>query len=411
MISFFLLFLIFYVTTLDNFRVTLFVWVIVFILSIKKKYNKQFLNFIFPLFFLFLIPFINFWNYKYSNHYFIKDIIYFFKPILGLFIGYQLSWNNSKKILQWIVYIGVVIALIHLIKILLTSFSHEFEIYKIRQQSGFFNDFELYSLLICMFYKQLELSFFWKESRYYIIILIISILMYFSRTNFIQFILLYAGVLGFTKLNFRNISYFILISCLVIGTYFIIWSFPVKRHTLGIEGIIYKIKIIPHEIYKSKIDENNILDIYDHWRAYELNCILKQLKQEGIFTIFFGKGYGSVVDLKRKIYLGNQEFHYIPYIHNGYGTIYLKSGIVGLFMMLYFIITLIKFQSFSIKNNFNKKTILIRLISSTGIFLFFSTLVFLGLYNKADNKSILLSIFYTLYLKSNYLKCKDNIMI
>ena len=73
-------------------------------------------------------------------------------------------------------------------------------------------------------------------------------------------------------------------------------------------------------------------------------------------------------------------------------TAFLKSGILGVFLLLYYIYLLIKNQ----KSNISLVQNINMLLLGTGIFLIISNWVFLGMYNLSDNKSILVGFLIAL---------------
>lgn len=83
---------------------------------------------------------------------------------------------------------------------------------------------------------------------------------------------------------------------------------------------------------------------------------------------------------------------FIPILHNGFMTVFLKAGLLGVFLLCYFIYILSK-QSRSeneIIRNINY------LLVGTTIFLIVSNWVFMGLYLKLDNKSIIIGFLIAL---------------
>ena len=97
------------------------------------------------------------------------------------------------------------------------------------------------------------------------------------------------------------------------------------------EQFLYKIKNAPIEPFKTKIDVTNWKDINDNYRSYENILTLRQVTENGPRAIILGEGIGSTVDLKQKMWLQSSFMRYIPFLHNSYMTVFLKSGIVGVF--------------------------------------------------------------------------------
>jgi len=99
---------------------------------------------------------------------------------------------------------------------------------------------------------------------------------------------------------------------------------------------------------------------------------------------------GSKVDLKQEIWLDDMFLRYISILHNGFMTVFLKSGLLGIFIYLYSIFLLFKQKKSDIPIIQNINLLLL----GTGVFLIFSNWVFLGVYNKSDNKSLLIGLLF-----------------
>ena len=188
-------------------------------------------------------------------------------------------------------------------------------------------------------------------------------------------------------INKRSITVISSVILFAILGYTAIYQLNPNRSGKGIEAFLYKIKNAPIEAFKTKINKDDWKDFNDNYRSYENILTIKQVSADGMQPILFGKGLGSTVNLGREIWTNDGELiQYIPILHNGFATVFLKSGIFGLFFMFIFMILLGK----------HKKTKLISvqninlLLLGTAVFLIVSNWVFMGLYLKLDNKSILL---------------------
>lgn len=137
------------------------------------------------------------------------------------------------------------------------------------------------------------------------------------------------------------------------------------------------------EPFKTKIDRDDWVDFNDNYRSYENIMTIRQVSRE---NLIFGKGLGSRVDLKRTVHLGDMELRYISILHNGFMIVFLKAGLVGIFIYLYSI-----FYFFIKKPGASEKIKYLNLLFlGTGIFLVLSNWVFLGFYNLIDAKTILM---------------------
>ena len=151
---------------------------------------------------------------------------------------------------------------------------------------------------------------------------------------------------------------------------------------------LYKIKIIPQEAFKTKINRENWKDLNDNYRSYENIMTVRQVTRDGIKPILLGQGLGSQIDLKQKIMLGDMELRFISILHNGFMTVFLKSGLLGLFFLL------LSFSPYFKKSRSEIPLVkqIDLLFIGIGIFMIMSYWVFMGFYFKADNKSILIGM-------------------
>jgi hypothetical protein len=227
--------------------------------------------------------------------------------------------------------------------------------------------------------------------------------MYLARTNFLQFVILFLALKGYFEINKRSLT--VVASFLLIGAigYSAIWYINPKRNGEGIEALLYKIKIAPIEPFKTKINRNDWKDFNDNYRSYENIMTVRQVSREGFMAVFFGQGLGAKVDLKQEVWLGDMNLRYISILHNGFMTIFLKAGLLGLFIYLitiYFLFQKAK-TPFPLVNSINL------LFLGTGVFLIISNWVFMGVYNLSDNKSILIGLlicYREIYSKSQQSK-------
>jgi hypothetical protein len=115
---------------------------------------------------------------------------------------------------------------------------------------------------------------------------------------------------------------------------------------------------------------------------------VQQVTGKGTSAVIFGEGLGSSIDLKREVWLLSSYMRYIPFLHNGYMTVFLKSGLLGVFVLLisigFFFIN--KPSEIPLANNINL------LFLGTGFFLIISYWVFMGFYFVPDSKSVFIGL-------------------
>lgn len=386
----------------NSYEITFLIWSLTALVSLRNKYSIHFTKYILLLLMVLLLSFFSCFFSEYKSYNFFRDIAYLLKPILGLFIGYNICKILEKKVIYSIINIGVMIAVIHII-ILVFSFTFlgVKNLNDLRHFGGYFNDYEVYILILLLFRDRFEIELTSKKVTIFIAILSLSTILYFARTNILQFIILLLAMKGYFKLNFKSIKVISLSLVLISSSYGVIYYSNPTRQGKGIEAFLYKIKIAPIEAFKTKINKDDWKEFNDNYRSFENIITVKQVTSQGVFAIIFGEGLGSTIDIGRDMWTNDGEFiRYVPTLHNAYMTIFLKSGLLGVLLTLAFINFLYKqneSDAYIIKNINN-------LLIGSAIFLIFSNWVFMGLYLKLDNKSIFLGFliaYKELILKEN----------
>jgi len=383
----FLFFISIVIPYLDIFELTISVWSFAFVLSISRNYSISLFKLIIPyLLILGIAIFISFF-YDYKPYFIIRDITYLLKPVIGFFLGYQLCKRNFQNAFKLIVSTGVFIAICHIIVILTAIFVFKaFTVADLRLHSGYFSDYEIYTVVIIIFHKHFQLNYSRKKFLILLSIVGFSAFMYLARTNFIQFVILVLGLKGYLVLNKKSITIIGSIVLVAVSSYFVIVSTNPRRNAEGVEGFFYKIKVAPMEPFKTKINREDYKDFNDNYRSYENIMTIRQVSRDGILPVLFGKGIGSQIDLKQEVYLGDMKLRFISILHNGFMIVFLKSGLLGILIYLFTI-----FYFFNSVKSENEIIHTINLLFiGTGVFLFISNWVFLGFYNLTETKSILI---------------------
>lgn len=385
----FLFFICVFVPYLNNYELTFAVWSLTALLTFQSKYSVEFSKHVLCYVAILLIAFISLYSYNHQLYFIIRDLTYISKPILGLLIGYQLSKKIGANVLNVVIKTAFLIALYHLYILLYSVIFYKVtNINDLRYYAGFFSDFEVYALILLIFHKKFDLNYSRKKLSIYISIIGFSAFIYLARTNFIQFFILVIAMKGYLKINIKSVTIllsFVIVS--IIGYSAILYINP-KRNGEGLEAFLYKIKVAPTEPFKTKIKRNDWKDFNDNYRSYENIMTVRQVTSDGIKTTLLGQGLGSKIDLKQKIMLGDMELRYISILHNGFMTVLLKSGLLGvLFLIISIYLLFIKKKSqIPIVKNLNY------LMIGSGVFMIISSWVFMGYFFAADTKSILFGL-------------------
>lgn len=346
----------------------------------KVKVNIEFYKIISPLFLLFFIGFIGAIINNFGMFNIIKDISHFLKPITGLLIGYLFykKIDNLKTFTKTIVLVGFISAILHFI--IVFGFSRTNTVAEIREY-GRDNYLELFSFFFLSFYKKLTNdNLFDNKLNYRIVfwVLLLSCILYLSRTMMVLAILLLLSINGYTKITMKGLKAMGIFLLAIIGFYVFLHSIKIDRGKPGLEAFLFKVKIAPEEIFKTRIDRENHKELWDHWRGYEAKRAF-DLMTEYPSSFIFGTGYGSLVNLRFEAPLTAEKkgLKFISELHNGFAYVFYKTGIIGLIIYLSFLISLYKV----IYKNSNYAT---TFISSIGILYFFTTLTITGIYNSRD---------------------------
>jgi hypothetical protein len=356
------------------------------VFSNMTSISLRFLKTILPLLLLFLIGFIGYSLDLYPLSATIKDITYFLKPIIALVLSYVLikKQNDLFLFLKIIVYVAAFTAFIHLFGIFVLGDFRSNSIHELRGDFGLDNFIEIFAFYILLFSKRfLGIPIIANRRWHYILVVVflLSIYLYFSRTMLVAFFLVGFSILGYTKITQTTVK-FIGLGLLFIGfLYVYLFSIKIDRNAKGVEAFLYKIKIAPEEIFETKIDRENHKELWDHWRGYEAKRAFSLMKKQPS-SFIFGTGYGSLINLKFKAPVGEKDMKYISRIHNGYVFVLYKTGFIGL--LLYFLFLINLYLKIYKRNSSKELFFTDRIIVSITVFYFFSSLIITGIYIPID---------------------------
>lgn len=373
----------------NNYELSFLFWVIAILLTIRKTYSFEFLRYLTYFIFIFIVATLVGLFYRHNLYFVIRDLTYLLKPILGLVLGYQFYKKEIYSPFKFLLNAGIIMAVIHL---LLVGYGIFFQgargVAEIRLYGGYFNDYEIYTFIILIFHKKLGIEIKRNKFLLFIGLLGLSSFFYLARTNFIQFFILFFAMKEWLKLTPKSLKIFATLFIFFSLSYLAIYQYNPKRNGNGFEEFLYKVKMIPLEAFATKINREDWKDFHDHYRSYENVRTVEQLMHNK--TFLFGEGLGSQVNLKQKVFLGDMFLQRISILHNGYMTVLLKSGIIGLISLLLSIFYF--FRKFTVKNEIDHNINLFFI--GTGLFLFISYWVFLGFYNLLDSKTILIGFLF-----------------
>lgn len=365
-----------------------FLFLIGILLTTKCKISKPTLLIIAPLVLIFIIGLLGFFYEKHDLSFIIKDITYFLKPINGILLSYFLFRKGFDLVifLKTILFVGCLTAFIHLFGIFILGDFANNSIHKLRGDFGLDNFIEIFAFYILLFSKKHMNEWLIRKKVFRFLVLfflLISIYLYFSRTMLVVFFVMGFSLLGYAKITVKTLKFIGIAVVSILVLYAYLFSVKLDRNAKGAEAFLYKIKIAPEEIFKSKIDRNNHKELWDHWRGYEAKRAI-YLMEKNPTSYFIGTGFGSLVNLKFQAPVGGEGgMKYISRLHNGYIFVLYKTGILGL--LLYFVfLTSLYMKIYRFNTNNSNQILVNRLISSIGLFYIFTTLIISGIYIPRD---------------------------
>ena len=368
---------------------------VLFVLYEKPKIALSFFKITAPIYIVFFLGFLGFLVFNNSITQALKDVFHFIKPLQGLLIGFLFFQiiNDKEKFYKTIILTGVLSAIIHLfIVVVFTDFTSG-SVHAIRQytRDNFLELFAVFFLIFYPIYYKKQLFNSDLKRKIILILLLISCFFYFSRTMIVASIILLMSVYGYTKITMKSLKTISVILLFIALLYTYLFSVKIDRNAKGYEAFLYKVKIAPSEIFKTKVDRENHKDLWDHWRGYEANRAIALMDTKPL-SYLIGVGHGSLVDLKFKAPLSGEKegMRYISELHNGYPYVLYKTGIFGLLLYIFFLFTLY----YKIHYNSSLETVL---ISAIGLFYFFTTITITGIYNTQDTIVFILGalLFFT----------------
>ena len=364
----------------------------------KPKLKTAFFRTLIPLFIIFFIGFIGMVFFKRPLGLALKDVFHFIKPIQGILIGYFFYQivDNKKVFFQALIKGALISASIHIFIVLFFTNISSGSIHAIREFTRD-NYLELFALFFILYYK-----FFFKEEliknslsrKLIVFILLISCVLYFSRTMMVASLIILLSIYGYTKLTLKSLKFLSLMIVAILLFYSYLYSVTIDRDATGIEAFFYKVKIAPAELFETKIDRENHQELWDHWRGYEAKRAFALMNEQPI-SYLTGTGYGSVVNLKFNAPLdgGKKGMKYISELHNGYPYLLYKSGLFAL--VSYFAFLFLMYKKIYLKFTF--ETVF---ISAMALFYFFTTLTITGIYNTNDTIVFVLGALFCGYFES-----------
>tara|TARA_B100000795_G_scaffold201456_1_gene155261 strand:- start:1410 stop:2627 length:1218 start_codon:yes stop_codon:yes gene_type:complete len=354
--------------------------------------DRYLLKLLSPLILILLLGILSFLGKGNDGYVLLKDIWYFSRPIVCLLCGYLII-KDYKIFMRVLILFGIISALSHFIIIVINyPLIIDFKLNVFRNLTGSSSFIEVLSLFLLLFHKEFRIGKITISRNLILVILFLSLVLYFSRTTLVTSLIIYFILKGYHQMKLKNLFIWVALIMIIIVSTLMIGSSDSQQGSFT-----HKVKKSLTEITMSSGFDTNKEKI-EYWRAYEAFLAISQYWSKNNYIRLTGKGFGSTVDLMKEYNLGDSKMRFIPHIHNGFVNTLFKVGVIGIlvyFLFLYYLLAISK-NKFNIMNN--KAVYIQRLIFAFGIYYIFSSLVIGGIYNQGEYSLFFLGAFIKIYI-------------
>lgn len=299
--------------------------------------SKSYLKIVWPLIGIFVIGIAGLYGHAELD--IARDIVYALSPIALIYLGHWLAGRGIgvKELMKPIMFLGILLALIHLSKFALNPELIGADLIMVSSESYVSGDLVVLALVLGLFQKRLGLGNLFPRflPRYVsLIFLFLSFVLSYSRTELVVFIALSFALLGYLhRVNPR----FILIVATLSTTFFIITTMGVDdRSTTFVSKLLRSLAEVKVSDYQ------DIEDISYNWRGFETYRVIVTYMSGSELQKIVGQGFGSLVSLGFTMNLAGSDYDYIAVVHNGYGYVLLKTGLIGILLYLMFYLKIVR---------------------------------------------------------------------
>ncbi|WP_416441143.1 hypothetical protein ACH3O9_13085 [Leeuwenhoekiella sp. A16] len=357
-----------------------------------RGFMKHHLEILFlPILFI-ILGFIK--SYENEPVYIFKDFYYFFNPIIIFSFGYVSAYYISiDKLLKTFVVLGVFLGIAYLLN---HNWSAAKSVNALHEEEGVASYLVIIALVILLLKIIRKEQIFSKFlTGFFISILTLTCIIAVSRTFLLIFFILMitgSGQLKFEK--FFVLKFLMLVLIFSVFTFFLV-NIEVADHSSFIGKLLYSLD----EVTISNYDD--LGEINNNWRGFEAFMGWQQISKGSFLEWFVGQGFGRTTPIGIEIKLGDEYFTEIPFFHNGFITLILKTGLIGLIAYLIFFIKM-GITNFRDKFDYDENYILCKnIIPGLALTLILTTFIISGWLNKSTLAPVIFSLGYFISAKEN----------
>ena len=357
----------------------------VLLLSFKGRFSKELFVVLSLLTALIVIGLLGLLTFQAGPYEYLKDFVYFMRPLLMLLATYFCvqRLKNKEDFFNVVVMTGFALALFHLVHIGIGLLRFKPNLDRFRGLFGKLNHVEMIALFLVICIKSLPV----KRSRFkiiyqtFVVILVVSFLLYFSRTMIVVLGLMVLAYYGYLKLNSKGLVAIGIMTIFLGGFLVFLQNYePSEGKDVTFFGrFMEKVKnsyteaFEPIKFDKFKMDRR---ELWPRWRAYEANLVITEIDEQKKWLQ--GKGFGSTVDVGFEIRLDGEKIQHLPTVHNGVAYVYMKTGLLGL--LVYFSIIVYLYLYYYRKDTKIDGLRYNYVIVSAGLYMFAASMVVTGIF-------------------------------
>lgn len=261
---------------------------------------------------------------------FIRELLFYLSPIIYIEYGYIfVKKYQIESVYKALVYSGVISSLVHFLLVIPNIMSMSAG--QMRISFGFWSYSSAIALFVVLFDSNYILSR--RKKMLLILMLTASLALYFSRTGIVCLLI---GLFVFSINNQKKINIIKIVKVLVISVvvgYCIISILPNSQA----EWMLNKFINIFEETSTSLIQNWNYETATQHSRGYEKYSAIQLFIDSNYIDRLFGLGFGSVIPIDISLRIGGEFYSELPTIHNMYYNALIKTGLIGLAFLIYYL--------------------------------------------------------------------------
>ncbi len=189
-----------------------------------------------------------------------------------------------------------------------------------------------------------------------------------------------------------NYLFWVFVAVLVVG---------IVMMLRGDSFIAEKLKSSLAEMFIGELD--NYESVIHNWRAYELYEAVSTFLNGNILQKVFGFGFGMTVYLKYGLLMPLMTLSHIPIFHNGFAYVLVKTGLLGIVLVLFFS-ALLLYKGYTYAKGEKEQRFKLFLLASSVLSFNFSMLVVNGFFAGESCILVILTGYVYSALRDDYKK-------